>query len=56
MGELVEGVEVSVENEAGEIVPAEDGEYKTETQIIKVEGGKITTIEDIEVEEEKRRD
>ena len=50
-GELVEGVEVSVENEAGEIVPAEDGEYKTETQIIKVEGGKITTIEDIEVEE-----
>lgn len=52
-GELVEGVEVSVENEAGEIVPAEDGEYKTETQIIKVEGGKITTIEDIEVEEEK---
>lgn len=52
-GELVEGVEVSVENEAGEIVPAEDGEYKTETQIIKVEGGKVTTIEDIEVEEEK---
>lgn len=52
-GELVEGVEVSVENEAGEIVPAEDGEYKTETQIITVEGGKVTTIEDIEVEEEK---
>lgn len=51
-GELVEGVEVSVENEAGEIVPAEDGEYKTETQIIKVEGGKVTKIEDIEVEEE----
>ena len=51
-GELVEGVEVSVEKE-GEIVPAEDGEYKTETQIIKVEGGKVTTIEDIEVEEEK---
>ena len=37
-GELVEGVEVSVEKEGGEIVPAEDGEYKTETQIIKVEG------------------
>lgn len=52
-GDLVEGTEVSVENEAGEIVPAEDGEYKTETQIIKVEGGKVTTIEDIEVEEEK---
>ena len=55
-GELVEGVEVSVENEAGEIVPAEDGEYKTETQIIKVEGGKVTTIEDIEVEEEKEEE
>lgn len=51
-GELVEGVEVSVENEAGEIVPAEDGEYKTETQVITVEGGKVTKIEDIEVEEE----
>ena len=55
-GELVEGVEVSVENEAGEIVPAEDGEYKTETQIIKVEGGKVTTIEDIEVEEEEKEE
>lgn len=51
-GELVEGVDVSVENEAGEIVPAEDGEYKTETQVITVEGGKVTKIEDIEVEEE----
>lgn len=51
-GELVEGVEVSVENEAGEILPAEDGEYKTETQVITVEGGKVTKIEDIEVEEE----
>lgn len=51
-GELVAGVEVSVENEAGEIVPAEDGEYKTETQVITVEGGKVTKIEDIEVEEE----
>ena len=51
-GELVEGVEVSVENEAGEIVPAEDGEYKTETQVITIEGGKVTKIEDIEVEEE----
>lgn len=55
-GELVEGIEVSVENEAGEIVPAEDGEYKTETQIIKVEGGKVTTIEDIEVEEEEKEE
>lgn len=50
-GELVEGVEVSVEVD-GEYQPAEDGEYLTDTQKITVEGGKVTTIEDIEVEEE----
>lgn len=55
-GELVEGVEVSVENEAGEIVPAEDGEYKTETQVITIEGGKVTKIEDIEVEDEPKEE
>lgn len=50
-GELAEGVEVFVEKE-GEFVAPEDGEYKTETQVITVEGGKVTKIEDIEVEEE----
>lgn len=50
-GELAEGVEVFVEQE-GEFVAPEDGEYKTETQVITVEGGKVTKIEDIEVEEE----
>lgn len=50
-GELTEGVEVFVEKE-GEFVAPEDGEYKTETQVITVEGGKVTNIEDIEVEEE----
>ena len=50
-GELTEGVEVFVEKE-GEFVAPEDGEYKTETQVITVEGGKVTKIEDIEVEEE----
>lgn len=50
-GELTEGVEVFVEKE-GEFVTPEDGEYKTETQVITVEGGKVTKIEDIEVEEE----
>lgn len=50
-GELAEGVEVFVEVD-GEFVAPEDGEYKTETQVITVEGGKVTKIEDIEVEEE----
>lgn len=49
-GELAEGVEVSVEKE-GEIVTPENGEYLTETLKITVEEGKITKIEDIEVEE-----
>lgn len=50
-GELTEGVEVFVEKE-GDFVAPEDGEYKTETQVITIEGGKVTKIEDIEVEEE----
>ena len=41
-----------VEVKEGEFVAPEDGEYKTETQVITVEGGKVTKIEDIEVEEE----
>lgn len=48
-GDLVEGIEVSIENEAGEIVPAEDGEYTTDTQKITIKDGKV---ESIEVEEE----
>ena len=54
-GELAEGVEVFVEKE-GEFVAPEDGEYKTETQVITVEGGKVTKIEDIEVEEEEKEE
>lgn len=54
-GELTEGVEVFVEKE-GEFVAPEDGEYKTETQVITIEGGKVTKIEDIEVEEEEKEE
>lgn len=54
-GELVEGVEVFVEKE-GEFVAPEDGEYKTETQVITIEGGKVTKIEEIEVEEPKEEE
>ena len=49
--ELVEGTEVYIQDENGEFVAPEDGEYKTETQVITVEGGKVTKIEEIEVEE-----
>lgn len=51
--ELVEGVEVYIQDENGEFVAPEDGEYKTETQVITIEGGKVTKIEEIEVEEPK---
>lgn len=45
------GVEVQLINADGEAVPAEDGEYKTETDVITVEGGKVTAIAPIEAEE-----
>lgn len=38
------GAEVQLINADGEVVAAEDGEYATETEIIKVEGGKIVEI------------
>lgn len=49
-GELIEGTEIFVEKD-GELVPAEDGDYETETQIITVTEGKVTNIVDKEVEE-----
>ena len=51
--ELVEGVEVYIQDENGEFVAPEDGEYKTETQVITIEGGKVTKIEEIDIEEPK---
>lgn len=52
-GELIEGTEVFIEKE-GEMVPAEDGEYKVEEGIIVVEGGVVKEIIEAEkpVEEE----
>lgn len=47
-GELEAGLDVFVESE-GELIPAPDGEYKTEDKTIIVEGGKIKEI--IEAEE-----
>lgn len=46
------GVEVQLIDGNGEIVPAENGEYLTETDTIKVESGKVVDIQPIEKEEE----
>lgn len=41
------GDEVFIEDENGERTPAADGDYKTDEQIITVEGGKVTAVNDI---------
>lgn len=51
--ELAVGVEVFIEDENGEMVNPENGEYETETQIIVVEDGKVTEIKE---KEEKKED
>lgn len=48
--ELVEGVEVFIEDENGEWIPAADGEYATEDKIIVVADGKVAEIKDKEPE------
>ena len=50
-GELVEGTEVAIENENGELVPVSDGEYKLDDVIVVVVDGKVTEIKQ-EVEPE----
>lgn len=50
-GELVEGTELFIEKE-GEIVPAEDGEYKVEDKTIVVAEGKVKEIIEVEKEPE----
>ena len=50
--ELAVGAEISIEDENGEVLPAEDGEYIIDNQKITVEGGKVAAIEPIESEEE----
>lgn len=49
-GELVAGAEVFVEDENGELIPAADGEYLTESQVIIVAEGKVVEIRDKEPE------
>lgn len=52
-GNLVEGTEVAIENENGELVPVSDGEYKLDEVIVVVADGKITEIkEEVEPEPE----
>ena len=51
-GDLVEGLEVFIEQE-GELIPAPDGEYKTEDVTVTVVGGRIETLVEKAVEEEK---
>jgi molecular chaperone GrpE (heat shock protein) len=46
--ELVEGIEVFIENEAGELEPAADGEYIAEDKVFVVAEGKIAEIKDEE--------
>lgn len=50
-GELAEGTEVFVEIE-GELIPAEDGEYKFENKTITVTEGKVEKIVEEEVEKD----
>ena len=50
--ELAEGVEVFVEDENGEWIPAEDGEYMTEDKVIVIVDGKVAELKDKEPENE----
>lgn len=50
-GDLEIGIEVFVEDENGELVPAADGEYATEDKVIVVSEGKVAEIKDKEAEE-----
>lgn len=50
--ELKVGDEVFVENAEGEIVPAEDGEYKVEGKTYVIEEGKVARIDEEEKVEE----
>lgn len=52
-GDVAEGAEVLVTNESGELVQAEDGEYKTEENILVVVDGKISEVKELEKEPEQ---
>lgn len=51
-GDLAVGTEVFIEVD-GELVPAENGEYKAEDKIYVIEEGKVAEIKEVEVEEPK---
>lgn len=48
--EIIVGSEVFVADENGDLVPAADGEYQTENQIIKVESGVVVEIREKDAE------
>lgn len=54
--ELMVGYKVFVEDESGNKVPAADGEYISDENKIKVEGGVVTEIESKEAEPEKKEE
>ena len=54
--ELMVGYKVFVEDEAGNKVPAADGEYVSDENIIKVEGGVVTEIEKKEENPEETKE
>lgn len=51
-GDVEVGVEVFIEDEAGEIVPAADGDYTAEDMVITVADGVITEVKPVEEPEE----
>lgn len=54
--ELMVGYKVFVEDEAGNKVPAADGEYVSDENVIKVEGGVVTEIEKKEENPEETKE
>lgn len=49
--DLAVGVEVSIEDAEGNVIPAEDGEYIIENQKVEIKGGKVESIEVLEPED-----
>ena len=54
--DLAVGVEVSVEDTEGNVIPAEDGEYIIDNQKVEIRDGKIESIEAIEPEQPEPTD
>ena len=49
--DLAVGVEVSIEDAEGNVIPAKDGEYIIENQKVEIKGGKVESIEVLEPED-----